>query len=130
VPQGTGSRAKTSLSLDWSSSRQRVDGKRSKLSEVGARMGLPRLVSQMWTVLMATLERVSRRRRMRHRLPRGSPSASRASSSSPQTELIMCGVQASAPIRSRVRRAKIVAMSLQSPGKETGAFLQYVSISK
>ncbi len=59
---------------------------------------------------------------MRDRSPRGPPSASHASSSFPQTELIMCGVQASAPIRSRVRHAKIVAMSLQSPGKETGAF--------
>jgi hypothetical protein len=60
VPRGAGSRAKTSLSLDWSSSRQRVDGRRLKLSEVGARMGVPGLVSQMWTVLMANLERVSR----------------------------------------------------------------------
>jgi hypothetical protein len=49
-------RAKTSLSLDWSSSRQRVDGRCSKLSEVGARMGMSGLVIQMWTVLVATLE--------------------------------------------------------------------------
>jgi len=58
-------------------------------------MGVVGLVSQMWTVLMATLESVSRRRRIRDRSPRGLPSASHASSSSPQTELIMCGVQAS-----------------------------------
>jgi hypothetical protein len=57
-------------------------------------------VSQMLTVLMATLESVSRQRQMRDRSPRGPPSASRASPSSPQTELIMCGVQASAPTRS------------------------------
>ncbi len=74
-------------------------------------------------VLMATLESVSRQRRMRDRLPRGPPSTSRSSSSSPQTELIMCGVQALAPTRSRVRHAKIVAMSLRSPGREMGAFL-------
>ena len=86
-------------------------------------MGVVGSVSQMWTVLMATLESVSKRRRMRDRSPRGPPSASRASSSSPQTELIMCGVQASAPIRSRVRRVKIVAMSLRSPGREMGSFL-------
>jgi len=55
VPRGTGLRAKTSLSLEWSDSRRRVDGRRLKLSEVGARMGVPGLVSQMWTVLMATL---------------------------------------------------------------------------
>jgi len=61
-------------------------------------------------VLMATLENVSRRCQMRDRLPRGPPSASRASSSSSQTELIMWGVQVSAPTRSRVRRAKIVAI--------------------
>jgi hypothetical protein len=79
---------------------------------------------------MATLESVSRRRQMRDRSPLGPPSASRASSSSPQTELIMCVVQASAPSRSRVRRAKIVAMSLRSPGREMGLFLQYVSVSK
>jgi hypothetical protein len=79
-------------------------------------------VSQMWTVLMATLESESRRRRMRDRSPHGPPSASRASSSSPQTELIMCGVQASAPTRSRVRRAKIVVMSLRSSGREMGSF--------
>jgi len=60
---------------------------------------------------------------MRDRSPCGPPSASRASSSSPQTELIMYGVQASALTRSRVRRAKIVAMFLRAPGKETGAFL-------
>ncbi len=53
----------------------------------------------------------------------GPPSASRASSSSPQTELIMCGVQASALTRSRVMCVRIVAMSLQSPDKETGALL-------
>ena len=46
----------------------------------------------MWTVLMATLESVSRQCQMRDRLPHGPPSASRASSSSPQTELIMCGL--------------------------------------
>ena len=80
-------------------------------------------VSQMLTVLMATLESVSRQRQMRDRSPRGPPSASRASPSSPQTELIMCGVKASAPTRSRVRRAKIVAMSLRSPGREMGSFL-------
>jgi hypothetical protein len=97
VPRGTGLHAKKSLSLDWSSSRWRVDGRQSKLPEAGAGMGVPELVSQMWTVLMATLESVSRRHRMRDRSPRGPPSASRASSSSPQTELIMCGVQASAP---------------------------------
>jgi len=83
-------------------------------------MGVVGSVSQMWMVLMATLESVSRRRRIRDRLPRGPPSASHASSSSPQTELIMCGVQASAPIKSRVRRAKIIAMSLRSPGREMG----------
>ena len=49
--------------------------------------------------------------------------ASRALSSSPQTELIMCRVQASAPTRSRVIRVKIVAMSLRSPGMEMGLFL-------
>jgi hypothetical protein len=53
----------------------------------------------------------------------GPPSASHASSSSPKTELIMCGVQASALTRSRVRCVRIVAMSMQSPGKETGALL-------
>jgi hypothetical protein len=93
------------------------------LLEVGARMGVPGLVSQMWTVLMATLESVSRRCQMRDRSPRGPPSASCASSSSPQTELIMCGVQASAPTRSRVRHAKIVAMSLRTPGREMGTSL-------
>ena len=86
-------------------------------------MGVLESVSQMWMVLMATLESVSRRHRIRDRSPRGPPSASHASSSSPQTELIMCGVQASAPIRSRVRHVKIVAMSLRSPGKEMGSFL-------
>jgi hypothetical protein len=37
----------------------------------------------------------------------------------------MFGVQASAPTRSRMRRAEIDAMSLRSPGKgkEMGAFL-------
>jgi len=49
--------------------------------------------------------------------------ASHASSSSPQTELIMCKVQASAPTRSRVRHVKIVAMSLRSPVREMGSFL-------
>jgi hypothetical protein len=86
-------------------------------------MGVLGSVSQMWTVLMATLESVSRRRRIRDRSPRGPTSASHASSSSPQTELIMCGVQASAPTRNRVRRAKIVAMSLRSPVREMGSFL-------
>ena len=87
--------AKTRLSLDWSSSCRRVDGRCSKLSEVGARMRMSGLVSQMWTVLMATtLESVSRQHRMRDRSPHGPPSASCASSSFPQTELIMCGVQA------------------------------------
>ena len=99
MPQGTGSGAKTSLSLDWSSSCRRVDGRRSKLSEVVARMGVSGSVSQMWTVLMATLDSVSSRRRMRDRSPRGPPSTSSASSSSPQTELIMCGVHASAPYK-------------------------------
>ena len=90
-----------------------------------ARMGVLGSVSQMWRVLMATLESVSRRPRMRDRSPHGPPSASasRASSSSPQTELIMCGVQASAPTSSRVRRAKIVAMSLRCPGREMGLFV-------
>ena len=90
VPRGIGLRAKTktSLSLDWSSSLQRVDGRQSNLSEVGARIGVPGSVSQMWTVLMATLESVSMRRRMRDRSPCGPPSASRALSSSPQTGLI------------------------------------------
>ena len=50
VPRGTGSRAKTSLSLDWSNGHTRVDGRRLKLSEVGARMGVPGSMSQMWTV--------------------------------------------------------------------------------
>ena len=86
-------------------------------------MGVVGSVSQMWMVLMATLESVSRRRQIRDRSPRGPPSASCASSSSPQTKLIMCGVQASAPIRSRVRCVKIVAMSLRSPGREMGSFL-------
>jgi hypothetical protein len=62
-------RAKTSLSLDWSISRQRVDVRCSKLSEVGARMGMTGLVIQMWTVLVATLESVSRWRRTRDRSP-------------------------------------------------------------
>ena len=47
MPRGTGSCAKTSLSLECSNSRRRVDGRRSRLSEVGARMGVPGLVSQM-----------------------------------------------------------------------------------
>ncbi len=130
MPRGAGFRAKTSLSLEWSSRCLRIDGRQSELSEVGARMGVLGSMSQMWTVLMATLESVSRRQRMRDRLPCGPPSASRASSSSPQPELIMCGVQVSAPTRSRVRCAKIVAMSLRSPGKETGALLKYVLMSK
>ena len=81
-------------------------------------MGVLELVSQIWTVLMATLESVSRRRRMRDRSPHGPPSASHVSSSSPKTELIMCGVQALAPTRSMVRRVKIVATSLRSPGSQ------------
>ena len=85
-------------------------------------MGVHGLVSQMWAVLMATLS-VCRQRWMRDRSPQGLSSTSHALSSSLQTELIMCGVQASAPTRSRVRRVKIVAMSLRSPGKEMGAFL-------
>ena len=54
VPRGTGLRAKTSNRC------LRVDGSQSKLSEVGATMGVLALVSQMWTVLMATLESMSR----------------------------------------------------------------------
>ena len=41
VPRGIGLHAKTSLSLEWSNRCLRVDGRRSKLSEVGARMGVP-----------------------------------------------------------------------------------------
>jgi len=74
-------------------------------------------------VLMSTLESVSSQHRIRDRSSRGPPSANCASSSSPQTELIMCGEQVLAPMRSRVRCARIFAMSLRSPGRETGAQL-------
>ncbi len=47
MPRGKGLHAKTSVLLDWSYSCRRVNGRQSKLSEVGARMGVPGLVSQM-----------------------------------------------------------------------------------
>ncbi len=57
---------------------------------------------------------------MRERSPRGPPSASHVASSSPHTLLMMCGVQALAPISRSVSRARIFAMSVRSPGDEVG----------
>ena len=123
MPRGIGLCAKTSLLIEWSNRCLRVDGSQLKLSEVGARMGVLGSMNQMQMVFMATLESVSRQHWMTDRSQHGPPSVCHASLSSPQTELIMCGVQVSAPTRSRVRCAKIVAISLRSPGKEMGAFL-------
>jgi hypothetical protein len=68
-------------------------------------------VIQMWTMFMATLERVRSLRQMSDKLPRGPPRARQATSSSPHTDATMFGVHALAPVRSRVRRASMRAMS-------------------
>ncbi len=75
----------------------------------------------MYIVLIAILDRERRRLRMSKKLLRGPPRASRASTFSPHTKLMMCGVHGLAPISRMVSRASILAMSAWSPGSKMGS---------
>ncbi len=94
-------------------------GSYSKLSEFGWRASVSGFVVQMYTALIATLEREFLWR-IRERSPRGPPRASLALLSSPHTELIMWVVQASVPTSSSVSQVRILAISFRSPGYKKG----------
>ena len=81
-----------------------------KLSDGGTRMGVSLSDIQMCSVLMAALDSVRMHWRSRERSPGGPPRGRGAYSSCPRTESMIWGVQALAPMRRRVRRAKIFAM--------------------
>jgi hypothetical protein len=81
-------------------------------------------VIQMWTMLMATLEKVSTLQWIRERLPCGPPRVRRAVLSLPHMKLMMWGVHALVPVRRRgLSLIRMHATLVRLPGNKTGTLL-------